>query len=285
MGLRQTSGSVICPSCGSLVGVKDDACLICGRRRPGLFGFAALLKNVGHDMGFVPLVLWGCGALYLACLAADPSGIRMGGLLSMASPSIESLFEFGASGAVPVFVYRRWWTVLSAAWLHGGILHILFNMMWVRDLAPVTAHLYGAARTVIIYTVAAVTGFLASSTVGAFLAPFMPRFLMGAGFTVGASAPIFGLIGALLWYGRRGGSAHLSQQVKSMALGMLVFGFVMPGVDNWAHLGGLAGGWITARILDPLTPERGDHVVVALVCLVLSAGSVLASLVSGLPPR
>jgi len=256
---------------------------MCGRRRPGLFGFSAVLRHVGHDMGFGSLVLWGCGALFLATLASNPSGIRMDGLLSMLSPSRASLFLFGASGAIPVFGYGRWWTVLSAAWLHGGILHILFNMMWVRDLAPVTAQLYGAARTVIIYTVAAITGFLASSAVGAF-APFMPLRLRGAGFTVGASAPIFGLIGALLWYGRRGGNSHLSQQVKSMALGMLVFGFVIPGIDNWAHLGGLAGGWLTARILDPLTPERGDHVVIALVCLVLSAASVVASVMAGLPP-
>jgi rhomboid protease GluP len=284
MWQRQTSGSVLCPSCGSLVGVNDEACLICGRRRPGLFGFAGLLRHVGHDMGFVPVVLWGCGALFLATLASNPGGIRMDGLFSMLSPSNASLFLFGASGAIPVFGYGRWWTVLSAAWLHGGLLHIVFNMMWVRDLAPVTAHLYGAARTVIIYTVAAITGFLASSTVAAFV-PFMPRVLRGAGFTVGASAPIFGLIGALWWYGHRGGNSHLSQQVKQMALGMLVFGFVMPGVDNWAHLGGLAGGWLTARFLDPLTPERGDHVVIALACLGLSVASVVASLVVGLPSR
>jgi rhomboid protease GluP len=283
MWQRQTSGSVICPSCGSLVGVNDEACLICGRRRPGLFGFSALLRHVGHDMGFVPVVLWGCGALFLATLASNPAGIRMDGLFSMLSPSNASLFLFGASGAVPVFGYGRWWTVLSAAWLHGGLLHIVFNMMMFRQLAPLTAHLYGAARTVIIYTAAAIAGFLASSTVGAF-APFMPWPLQGSRtMTVGASAPIVGLIGALWWYGHRGGNSQLSQQVKQMAISILVFGFVMPGIDNWAHLGGLAGGWITARTLDPLTPERGDHVVMALVCLGLSVASVAASIVVGLP--
>jgi rhomboid protease GluP len=111
----------------------------------------------------------------------------------------------------------------------------------------------------------------------------MPDRLRGAGFTVGASAPICGLIGALLWYGRRAGSSQMSQQVMQIAFSILVFGFVMRGIDNWAHLGGLAGGWITARILDPLLPERGDHVVIALVCLALSAASVVASLVVGLP--
>jgi rhomboid protease GluP len=261
--------------------VKDAQCLSCGRRNPGMWGFAHLLRNVGDDGGFALLVTWACGALYLACLAVNVEGVRTSGLLSFLSPSTQSLFLFGASGAIPVFGYGRWWTVLSAAWLHGGVLHILFNMMWVRDLAPQAARLYGPGRAVIIYTVAAITGFLASSVAGAFL-PFLPRFLSGAGITLGASAPIFGLIGALLHYGRRGGSSLIGQQAKSLAVAMLIFGFVMPGIDNWAHLGGLGGGWLTARILDPLKPERGDHVLVALGCLVLSFLSVAFSVVLGL---
>jgi len=273
--------SLLCPSCGSLVGVKDAQCLNCGRRNPGMWGFAHLLRNVGDDQAFAMLVMWVCGALYLATLAADFEGVSTSGLLSFFSPSIRSLLIFGASGWVPVFRDGRWWTVLSAAWLHGGILHILFNMLWVRDLAPPTARLYGPGRTVIIYTVAGATGFLASSLAGAFL-PFLPRFLAGAGFTVGASASIFGLIGALLHYGRRGGSSYIDQQAKSLAITMLIFGFIMPGIDNWAHLGGLGGGWLAAKVLDPLKPERGDHVLVAIGCLVLSALSIGYSVVDGL---
>ena len=139
--------SVLCPSCGSLVGVRDAQCYTCGRRNPGMWGFAHFLRDLGDDMGFAMVVMWGCGALYLASLAADLEGMRNSGLMSFLSPSIQSLFLFGASGAVPVFGYGRWWTVLSAAWLHGGVLHILFNMMWVRDLAPPTARLYGPGRT------------------------------------------------------------------------------------------------------------------------------------------
>ena len=63
---------------------------------------------------------------------------------------------------MPVFQYDRWWTVLSAGWLHSGILHILFNMMWVRQLGPACAEIFGPGRMVIIYTVAGVTGFAAS---------------------------------------------------------------------------------------------------------------------------
>lgn len=278
---RQRTGSVLCPSCGQLVGVNDERCLSCGRARPGLWGFTALLRNLGDDMGFVSLVLWACGALYLATLAANPAGIRTAGLLGFLSPSVESLFLFGASGAVPVFGYGRWWTVLSAAWLHGGVLHIVFNMMWVRDLVPPIAHLYGAARTVIIYTVSAITGFVASSVAGAFL-PFLPAVLRGAGITIGASAPVFGLLGSLVYYGRRGGSVHIREAATRWALGGLVFGFVMPGIDNWAHLGGFAGGYLVSRWLDPLKPERGDHMIAALSCLGLSLVSVVASVAYGL---
>ncbi|HEY7515088.1 MAG TPA: rhomboid family intramembrane serine protease, partial [Vicinamibacteria bacterium] len=210
---RKRTGSVLCPSCGSLVGVNDASCLICGRKRPGMWGFAGVIRNLGRDMGFTSLVMWGCGALFLASLAMDPSAIGSGGVLSFLSPGLPSLFLLGASGAVPVFGYGRWWTVLSAAWLHGGLLHIFFNMMWVRNLGPVTAHLYGPARTVIIYTASGITGFAASSVAG-YLLPFLPRFIRGAGFTVGASAPVFGLIGALLYYGRRTGSSAARETAR-----------------------------------------------------------------------
>src|SRR5258705_4585658 len=137
-----------------LVGVNDAKCLGCGRGRPGLFGLTALLRQSGLDDLFVPIVMWGCGAVYLASLAMDPSAISGGGLLSLLSPGIESLFVLGASGSIPVFRYGRWWTILSASWLHGGVLHIVLNMMSVRNLGPAVSEFYGGARTVIIYFVA-----------------------------------------------------------------------------------------------------------------------------------
>jgi rhomboid protease GluP len=113
--------------------------------------------------------------------------------------------------------------------------------------------------------------------------PFMPGMLRGGRITVGASAAILGLLGALLYYGRRTGSSQVSQQAKWLAGMLLIFGFVMPGVDNWAHLGGFGGGYLTAKILDPLQPERGNHLVGALVCLAASLLAVLASVIQGLP--
>lgn len=278
---RQRSGSVVCSSCGRLVGVNDERCLNCGRRNPGLFGFGPLLRRFGNDLGFLKLVIGGCAALYVAALAMDFGGVQFGSPFNFLSPSGPSLFLFGASGAVPVFGYQRWWTVLSAGWLHGSLLHLLFNVLWIRQLAPAAAELYGAGRTVVIYTVSSVCGFLASSFAGAFLG-FLPGPLQGARLTVGASAAIFGLLGALIWYGRRAGSSALGQQAWTWAVVMFVFGFLGMATDNWAHAGGFLGGLASARLLDPLKPERGDHLLAAVVCLVLSAAAVAVSIAQGL---
>ncbi|MBM3818716.1 MAG: rhomboid family intramembrane serine protease [Acidimicrobiia bacterium] len=276
---RQTSGSVICTSCGVLVGVNDDQCYNCGRRNPGLWGFAPALRALGGDMGFVPFVIGACAVLYVLSLVASQGQIGMGGLFSLLSPSQRALFLFGASGSIPVFALDRWWTVLSAGWLHGGALHILFNMMWVRQLAPATADLYGPGRMVIIYTTAGVAGFALSSFAGAFVPNIL--FLRGGQFTVGASASIFGLLGALVHYGRRGGSRMVGSEALSYALMLGVFGFIMPGVDNYAHAGGFGGGWLAARVLDPLKPERIDHIAIAVVCLAATLLAVVVSAVTG----
>ena len=118
---------------------------------------------------------------------------------------------------------------------------------------------------VIIYTVAGVSGFLLSSFAYAFL-PHLP-FLSGAGFTVGASASVFGFLGALVYYGRRTGSSLTRSEAIRYALILGFFGFVMRGVDNFAHAGGFFGGYLAARVLDPLKPERIDHIVIALICI------------------
>ncbi|PYR96280.1 MAG: rhomboid family intramembrane serine protease [Acidobacteria bacterium] len=278
--LRQRGGSVVCPSCGNLVGVQDQQCFTCGRWNPGLWGFAPLLSRLGRDLGFTQFVIGGCVILYLLTLIIDTGSISTSGLLNFLSPSLQSLFLFGASGPIPVFRYGRWWTVLSAGWLHGGILHIFFNMMWVRQLAPATSEMYGASRMVIIYTIAGIAGF-AASTVFSVTLGFIP-FVGGAGYTVGASASIFGLLGALVYYGRRTGSRVIGEQAKSWAIMLLIFGFIMRGVDNWAHLGGFAGGYGAAKFLDPLRPERLDHLIGALICLVLTGIAIAISIVDGL---
>jgi rhomboid protease GluP len=278
---RQTSGSVVCSNCGRLVGVNDERCFNCGKWNPGLWGYAPMLGRLGGTLGFSQIVLGGCILLFLlSYLYAPRQG--GGGILRILSPDSSSLYKFGASGALPVFVAGRWWTVLSAAWLHGGILHIFMNMWCLRSLMPLVAELYGTSRLVIIYTVSSITGFLLTSVLGyaGFFLP-IPGFLKGATITVGASAPLMGLAGALIYYGRRTGSRALTQQIVQWVLILVVFGFFVGFVDNWAHLGGLAGGYLAALWLDPLRPEKPGHMLAALACLALTLLSLVLAFFAG----
>jgi rhomboid protease GluP len=280
---RQKTGSVVCASCGSLVGVNDDTCYTCGRRNPGLWGFGPVLRRFGNDFGFTTVIVYGCVALFaLSLLLTVLSGGNLfaGSLFSLLGPNEFAYGALGAAGAYPVFIEDRWWTVLSAGWLHGGALHILFNLMWVRQLGPAVEEMYGGARMVIIYTVSSVAGFLLSSFLAAFAA--IP-FFSGGIYTLGASAPIFGLLGALVYYGRRGGSSLVRSQAVSYAVTMGVFGLIMPGIDNAAHLGGFVGGYFAGMWLDPLKRERMDHFIGAAVCLLATAVAVVTSMVLTLP--
>jgi rhomboid protease GluP len=273
---RQTTGSVICTSCGTLVGVNDAVCYNCNRRNPGLWGFAPAFRRLGQDLGFVPLVMGGTIVLYVLSLLVDVAGMR-----PILAPSSMAIRLLGASGSYPVFVEGRWWTVLTAGWLHGGLLHIVLNMLWIRQLAPAVAELYGPGRMVIIYTLAGVVGFTFTSVAGRYIG-FLP-IIGGAQLSLGASAPIFGLLGALVYYGNRTGSRHVREAGLQYALMMGIFGLIMPGIDNQAHLGGFVGGYVAGLLLDPLKPERVDHLVGGAACLLITLVAVVASFITALP--
>ena len=271
---RKTEGSVLCTSCGVLVGVNDPTCYNCGRRNPGLWGFAPALRSLGNDLGFVPIVTGGTIIMYVLSLVLS----RQGSNISL-NPNSQALIILGASGSGPVFELGWWWTVLTAGWLHGGPLHILFNVMWIRQLGPEIANLYGPGRMVIIYTLGSVVGFLLSSVLAWLHFPFF-----GAPLTVGASAAIFGFLGALVHYGRRSGSSHIGQAGLQYALFLGVMGFIPGmGVDNAAHAGGFAGGYLASLILDPLKPERIDHILIAVGCLVGTLAAIIYTVISALP--
>src|SRR5262249_32326396 len=122
------------------------------------------------------------------------------------SPNGVAIQILGASGAVPVFTRGWWWTVLTAGWPHGKLLHIFLNVMGIRQRGPGIASLYGAGRMVLIYIVAGVCGFLLSSVFGLLPIPYF-----GASVTLGASASIMGFVGALVHYGKRTGSSQARQ--------------------------------------------------------------------------
>jgi rhomboid protease GluP len=244
-----------------------------------MWGLTSLLGNVGRTVPFDQVVIGGSVFLYLCMLVVDPEGVgRRFSLFNLLPPSPESTLRFGAAGALPVWRLGRWWTVLSAGWLHGNLLHIAFNLSWLRILAPGVADLFGPSRMVVLYTVSSAFAFLLTSTLGYFAV------FGGAQLTLGASAAIFGFLGALIWYSRTTGSRMLSTQVWSWTIGGIIFGFFFPMVDNWAHLGGFAGGYMAAQLLDPRKPEHPGHVTAAVVCLIATVLAIVASLVVPLPP-
>ena len=152
----------------------------------------------------------------------------------------------------------------------------------MRQLGPPTADIYGAARMIIIYTAGGVAGFICSSLAG-YIMPPLP-IIGGGALTLGASAPIFGLVGGLMYYGRRGGSSLVRSAVKSYVMSAVMFGILMPGIDNYAHAGGFVGGYLAGKLLDPLKPERMDHMLIAAVCLALSGIAIAFSLITALWP-
>ena len=154
-----------------------------------MWGFAPALTKLGRDMGFVTFVTTSCVALYVASWLVAPP--RAGGFFDMVSPTLTGLVALGASGYVPVLFEGFWWTLLTASWLHGGPIHILMNLMALRNVAPIVAEFYGASRMIIIYVLSGVVGFAASSLCGYYL---QIPLLGSARFTVGASASISGLI-------------------------------------------------------------------------------------------
>jgi rhomboid protease GluP len=276
---RKRTGSVLCTSCGVLVGVNDDKCYNCGRRNPALWGFAPALRALGNDLGFVPIVIGLCAIMYVLTLVAS-AGITRGGMLGLFGPDGGALFIFGASGAGPMIYERRWWTPLSAGWLHGGLIHIALNMLSLRTLAPLVVDFYGPARDgdhLYPRGRRRLHGELGDRGLSACVPAHRRQSYPSQHLTVGASASLAGLLGALLYYGHRSGSSMVRGQANQWIMSMLVFGLLIPRIDNYAHIGGLAGGYVTSKLLDPLKPERGDHVVIALLCLAASVAAILYS--------
>ncbi len=283
---RATSGSIVCPQCGRLVGVQDKQCLGCGRTNPGLWGFAPLVNRLGQQLDFEFVVRYGCILLFGISLFMGLNEVNLKGFFSFLSPGGRPLLILGMSGATPVFEYGRWWTVLSAAWLHGGALHLVLNIIWIRRLSDIIKSYFSFSQLFIIYTVASATGFLLSSVMALF--PFLPGPLRGAYFTVGASAPLFGLFGALVFAGRRTGNRALADYGRQFVIIWLAIGFLLGfgdalqiRIDNWAHLGGFAGGYAVAVLLDPNQdrPENPKHVMIGIACIVMMALSIIVSIV------
>ena len=236
---RKTTGSIVCPSCGRLISVNASECIHCGRKNPGLWGFGPYLQRWLGRAGVIQALIAACVIVYLISLLIDLSALlQPRGFLGLLAPSTRALDRMGMTGRYAL-IMGRWWTLVTAIYLHGGVVHILFNMLWLRQLGTMVEELFGRSRTWLIFTLSGISGFFFSD-------------LFGIMFTVGASGSIFGLLGALIFYGRRRGGyfgSAIYRQVGTWAIVLFLFGFFMPAVNNIAHAGGFAGGYLAARIL------------------------------------
>ena len=272
---QQKTGSIICPSCGKLISANAERCIHCGRKNPGLWGYSEIIRKIfGTDLGFIPIATAFCVVMYVISLLLDPSAIfKSRSLFDILSPSGQSLLLLGATGSYPLS-HGRWWTILTAIYLHGSLIHILFNMLWFRQLGSYVQDLFGNARLVIIFTVSGVAGFIVSNS-------------FGIQFTIGASGSIFGLLGALIFYGRkRGGEFGMSvlRQVGSWAIVLFLFGFLWSGINNWAHFGGFVGGYLSAMVIGfhETNRENQVHQMLAIGCVVITLVAFGLSILGGL---
>ncbi|MCB1959946.1 MAG: rhomboid family intramembrane serine protease [Rhodocyclaceae bacterium] len=167
------------------------------------------------------------------------------------------------------------WRLVSALFLHGGLLHVALNMLALNQAGQLAERLFGRAAFAVLYVLCGIVASVASVW-------WQPN-----GLSVGASGAVFGVFGALLSYVlvcRSSLPAGLFGQLRKGLLGLIAYsllaGFALPGIDNAAHLGGLASGLLLgaalARPLDaPSAPARGLLATV----VVLSAAVTLWSTV------
>ena len=268
--MRQSQGSVVCASCGKLVGINEQSCPFCGAWRPGLFGWAPVLQRVvGLHLDLVSLIVTTCITLYAVSLLLQPEAIFASqGLMGILSPGTRALFQLGMTGGA-AWQFGWWWTLLTANYLHGSLLHVVFSVMWIRSLGQPVTEIYGPARTFVLFNAAGVFGFLVSN-------------VMSGAPTIGASCGIFGLMAAQIVYGRKRGSSVMTARLYQLAFIMFIFGFLMPNINNWGHAGGFVGGWMAAHLMGFIDEQRESTsmMITALALIVMTAGGVVLSFVN-----
>jgi rhomboid protease GluP len=256
--------SILCPNCRKLISADEPACPYCGLLRPGLHNTAGSLRKIflGSDPAIT--IIYINIVFFVLALLLQPRAIFTGGsLFGFLAPSGQSLFLLGASGSLPVIEYSRFWTLISASFLHGGILHIIFNMMALYQLGPFVAREFGFHRFISLYLVTGMAGFAVSV-------------FAGVAFTIGASASICGLIGAIIYYGKSRGGHYgeaIYKQAMGWVIGLIIFGIIFSGINNWAHGGGLLSGILLAWIMgyNDLRQENAASKLLAYVLILATA--------------
>ena len=260
----------MCPNCRAFISSDDRACPYCEmqlgpraieRRSPS--NVAGLIPGTQFVTSLILLINIG---LFIATMVYSMKGNR-GFSIDVDG---QTLILFGAKWA-PLIYGGEWWRLVTAGFLHGGLIHILMNSWVLFGLGAQVEQLYGTARMMVFYFLGTVGGFLASLYIS-------PRSL-----SIGASAGIFGLIGVMIAFGMQHRN-ELGAAVRSHYTQWAIYGIAMgllPGfrVDNAAHIGGLAAGFAIGYLAGvpkayPTTQDMFWRLAAGL-CLLLTALSFL----------
>lgn len=268
--------AVLCPNCGKLISSSETTCPHCGLSKPTSRWKSNPWVQVISDEGNVirAVIALNIG-IYVLSLLLYPGGMGMSmNPLTMLSPSGSSLILLGATGTYPIDQFGRWWSLVSANFLHGSIFHILFNMIAFRQIAPLVIREFGTYRMLIIYLVGGTLGFLVS-------------YLAGVRLTIGASAAICSLIGAALFYGKSRGGVYgqaVFRQVGGWVIGLFIFGLLIPGINNWGHGGGLIGGALLGMAMGyrEIKTENITHKMLAQISSVVTLLILAWAIITGL---
>ena len=229
----------MCPHCRAFITNKDKVCPYCNervgpraidRREPGAL-IGGLIPHARFNTTTILLVNFG---LYVATTIYS---MKAGNGNAISNIDPQTLVSFGAKFG-PYIAMGQWWRLVTAGFLHGGLLHILMNSWVLWDLGSQVEEIYGASRMWVIYLVSSVGGFYLS----ALWNPMAP--------SVGASAGLFGLIGAMIALGisHRGGAGDA---IKGMYIRWAIYGLLfsfLPGIDMAAHIGGGITGFAVAYL-------------------------------------
>jgi rhomboid protease GluP len=157
----------------------------------------------------------------------------------------------------------EYYRLFTAAFLHGGLIHLLCNMYSLYLIGTELETVLGKVKFLVIYFISIITASLLSGVMG------------GNATSVGASGAIFGLLGALLYFGYHYrlylGNAIIYQILPVIAINLFI-GFTVPGIDNFAHIGGLFGGYLAAMIVGVNgkvnTQDRINGIIVSSILIV-----------------
>jgi len=169
--------------------------------------------------------------------------------LAGGSTDTDVLIRFGANYG-PLLKAGQWWRPVGSMFLHIGFIHIIVNMLALWNIGSALEKYYGTSKYLAVYTFSGIIGSLASS--------FSKNIV-----SAGASGAIFGLCGALAYleyhYSRKTGF-NLKRLLTGGILPCigynLLFGFMVPGIDNTAHMGGLIAGLVCAILINPIVLSK-----------------------------